>query len=419
MAQSGTGPISGGSMDVGSILTQTLAQTLIPALVGGSNTTTRRASKDANSKANQSYNQLTKPQDYTGQTQDILTQASQAFAPALATERAAGLYNSTTLEQLRNEATARATAASQSAILQDQTARAGAAAQLAGASMQANNTTVQEQAIDPMQALTSVGTAVLANEIYKGGKDILSGVFNASGKGAMGAVGAPAVGAASGGAFASALDSISSGSPLGIGAGTDLSGILDLNLTKDLTEPLTGAMSSGFGDIASYIMGGDFGGVSDIFGSAGGMPWLDIGTSLLSGDFGSAAATGIGYAFGGPVGGFIGNVVGSLFGCFLTTAVCDYMDLPDDNEYLNTLRKFRDEYVRPNYPELVEEYYRIAPAIVNYIKARPDADEVFKQMLNLYILPACNRIWAGDSQGAMETYINLVNFAKREGGIGG
>jgi len=166
------------------------------------------------------------------------------------------------------------------------------------------------------------------------------------------------------------------------------------------------------------LLGGDFGGVTDIFGGSG-MPWMDIGTSLLSGDIGGAVATGIGYAFGGPVGGFIGNVVGSLFGCFLTTAVCDYMDLPDDNQYLNTLRQFRDEYVKVNYPELVEEYYRIAPAIVNYIKARPDADAVFKQMLNLYILPACDRIWAGDSAGAMETYINLVAFAKREGGLGG
>lgn len=52
-------------------------------------------------------------------------------------------------------------------------------------------------------------------------------------------------------------------------------------------------------------------------------------------------------------------------GCFLTTAACEYMHLPDDCEELQVLRKFRDEYV----PEdLVREYYKIAPKIAKRVK---------------------------------------------------
>lgn len=52
-------------------------------------------------------------------------------------------------------------------------------------------------------------------------------------------------------------------------------------------------------------------------------------------------------------------------GCFLTTACCEHKGLSDDCELLQTLRKFRDEFVSK---ELVEEYYKIAPAIVEKIK---------------------------------------------------
>lgn len=56
---------------------------------------------------------------------------------------------------------------------------------------------------------------------------------------------------------------------------------------------------------------------------------------------------------------------GGNFGCFLTTACCKYKGLPDNCEELTILRKFRDEQVAP---ELVKEYYMIAPKIVEQIK---------------------------------------------------
>lgn len=379
--KAGAGPITGGGQDLGSVLLQSALTSILPGLMGTGNTAKRTASKDANQQASTAFSALTKPVDYAGQTSDILTQAAQAFAPALAGQAAAGLYNSTTLEQLRNESMARATAASSAAINQNETQRANAAANLAGASMQANNTTVTEQTVDPMQALLTGGVALAAPSIIKGGKDLLGGIFGGGGSGG--------------------------------GTVFDPSRFMD-----DISEPLTGAMSSGAGSFMSNIVGGEFGGaMGDVFGGMGSMGGFDIGAKLLSGDFGGALASGIGYAFGGPVGGFIGNLVGGLLGCFLTTAVCETLNLPDDNEYLNTLRKFRDSYMMEHYPELVSEYYEIAPVVTNYIKARPDSDEVFKKMFYLYIAPAVVQIENGDYPSAMNTYMELVAFSKNMAGL--
>lgn len=379
--KAGAGPIAGGGQDLGSVLLQSALTSILPGLMGTGNTAKRTASKGANQQASTAFSALTKPVDYAGQTSDILTQAAQAFAPAMAGQSAAGLYNSTTLEQLRNESMARATAASSTAINQNETQRANAAANLAGASMQANNTTVTEQTVDPMQALLTGGVALAAPSIIKGGKDLLGGIFGGGGGGG--------------------------------GTVFDPSKFMD-----DIAEPLTGAMSSGAGSFMSNIVGGEFGGaMGDVFGGVSGMGGFDIGAKLLSGDFGGALASGIGYAFGGPVGGFVGNLVGGLLGCFLTTAVCETCNLPDDNEYLNTLRKFRDSYMMENYPELVSEYYEIAPVVTNYIKARPDSDEVFKKMFYLYIAPAVTFIDNGDYPAAMNVYTELVMFAKRMAGL--
>lgn len=377
----GAGPITGGGQDLGSVLLQSALTSILPGLLGTGNTAKRTASKDANQQANIAFSALTKPVDYAGQTSDILTQAAQAFAPALAGQSAAGLYNSTTLEQLRNESVARATAASSAAINQNETQRANAAANLASASLQANNTTVTEQTVDPVQALLTGGVALAAPSIIKGGKDLLGGIFGGGGSGG--------------------------------GTVFDPSRFID-----DIAEPLTGAVSSGAGSFISNIVGGEFGGATgDVFGGISGLGGFDIGAKLLSGDFGGALASGIGYAFGGPVGGFVGNLVGGLLGCFLTTAVCETCNLPDDNEYLNTLRKFRDSYMMENYPELVTEYYEIAPVVTNYIKARPDSDEVFKKMFYLYIAPAVTFIDNGDYPAAMNIYTELVMFAKKMAGL--
>ncbi len=53
-------------------------------------------------------------------------------------------------------------------------------------------------------------------------------------------------------------------------------------------------------------------------------------------------------------------------GCFITTAVCLSMGKADDCEELIAMRLFRDKWLQnqPDGAELIEDYYRTAPAIV-------------------------------------------------------
>ena len=68
--------------------------------------------------------------------------------------------------------------------------------------------------------------------------------------------------------------------------------------------------------------------------------------------------------------------------CFITTAVCRSLGRQDDCEELNTFRAFRDSYMMqtPERAEDVRHYYEIAPAIVEAIDARSDAEEIYRQI---------------------------------------
>lgn len=98
-------------------------------------------------------------------------------------------------------------------------------------------------------------------------------------------------------------------------------------------------------------------------------------------------------------------------GCYITTAVCRSLNLPDDNRILKTLRKFRDEYCggKPG----LKVYYATAPAIVRAIDARKDSAECYRQLLRRYILPACRMIESGFNDSAYRIYRCACDRAAR------
>lgn len=67
-------------------------------------------------------------------------------------------------------------------------------------------------------------------------------------------------------------------------------------------------------------------------------------------------------------------------GCFLTTACCVYKGLPDDCHELQTLRGFRDNYIKNQTygDELIRNYYAEAPAIVELIDHSHNRDEILE-----------------------------------------
>jgi hypothetical protein len=100
--------------------------------------------------------------------------------------------------------------------------------------------------------------------------------------------------------------------------------------------------------------------------------------------------------------------------CFITTAVCESEGLPDDCDELQTLRKFRDEYMRskPDLSGLVDEYYKIAPEIVVALKQLPNGGAYsFDYLKRTFIVPAVTAIKSGHNEQALEIYCGMVNAA--------
>jgi hypothetical protein len=101
--------------------------------------------------------------------------------------------------------------------------------------------------------------------------------------------------------------------------------------------------------------------------------------------------------------------------CFITTACTVAMGLPDDCAELVILRQFRDEYVRqlPNGDKIIDEYYRIAPAIVRKINERPDHQEVFTALFR-QIEKAVQLIRERRYSEAFVDYADVVKRLRKE-----
>lgn len=96
-------------------------------------------------------------------------------------------------------------------------------------------------------------------------------------------------------------------------------------------------------------------------------------------------------------------------GCFLTTACVAARGLPDDCEELRTLRQFRDGYMRalPEGPSMIQEYYRIAPAIVRVIDEREDARALYAHIYAV-VTDCVEKIRRQQHASALAAYRHMV-----------
>lgn len=100
--------------------------------------------------------------------------------------------------------------------------------------------------------------------------------------------------------------------------------------------------------------------------------------------------------------------------CFLTSACTAARGLPDDCAELTTLRGLRDGFMRPSESgaALVEEYYRIAPAIVRGVNARDNSLAVWNLVYSDLIIPAIDLIQAGRKEEAVKMYTEYAGWMK-------
>ncbi|MBQ5952180.1 MAG: hypothetical protein IJL66_08540 [Lachnospiraceae bacterium] len=107
----------------------------------------------------------------------------------------------------------------------------------------------------------------------------------------------------------------------------------------------------------------------------------------------------------------------SADGCFLTSACCEYMGLPDDCEELQTLRRFRDEVLDRTITghSLKLHYYEVAPKLLQKLEGRNDRNEIlarlYEEIKNIIAL-----IREGREKDAIAGYMLMtLNFEEQLG----
>ena len=103
-------------------------------------------------------------------------------------------------------------------------------------------------------------------------------------------------------------------------------------------------------------------------------------------------------------------------GCYITSAVCDTLGLPDDCHTLTVLSAFRDGFLSRSAVgrAFIAEYYATAPALVSRIFKRADKVEYLRSLYSRFILPALLSIEWGQSDNAFRIYRRMVYAVRAE-----
>ena len=96
--------------------------------------------------------------------------------------------------------------------------------------------------------------------------------------------------------------------------------------------------------------------------------------------------------------------------CFITTVICDVLGYADDCEIMETLRNFRETYLRPRveHTGILEEYGIIGPKISTKIAADPDRCPLAADLEGRYLRPVFDLIQQGRNEEAIQLYKGMV-----------
>jgi hypothetical protein len=106
-------------------------------------------------------------------------------------------------------------------------------------------------------------------------------------------------------------------------------------------------------------------------------------------------------------------------GCFITAAICTHSGEGGNSSCLDEVRYFRDTYMRETGDRraLVEEYYRIAPAIVDAIDAGADSTAEYGRIRAQYLDRAVECIRRNDGEAAERIYVAMVESLAAKYGV--
>lgn len=101
--------------------------------------------------------------------------------------------------------------------------------------------------------------------------------------------------------------------------------------------------------------------------------------------------------------------------CFLTSACVSFMGKPDNCEELTVLRAFRDTYMKQlkNGQNYIDEYYEIAPQIVEKINSSNTKNEWYEYIYTV-VVNCVNLIRQNKNNEALNKYREMVLKLKKE-----
>ena len=102
--------------------------------------------------------------------------------------------------------------------------------------------------------------------------------------------------------------------------------------------------------------------------------------------------------------------------CYITTAVCASRDQGDDCYELNLLRDYRDHYLTSSKEgeRIVEEYYNVAPTIVNRINRQADAARIYDDIYSSYLRRCIELIQADRLEECRRVYASMVEDLEKK-----
>ena len=95
-------------------------------------------------------------------------------------------------------------------------------------------------------------------------------------------------------------------------------------------------------------------------------------------------------------------------GCFMTSACVSYMGKEDDCVELETLRKFRDTKLKKYKcgQSLINEYYLVAPSIVESIEKSPKKDKYYQDIYDL-VCQCVDKVNENKDDEAIDIYLRM------------
>jgi hypothetical protein len=303
---------------------------------------------------------------------------NQGLAAVVNGQRTAGMYNSTTNTMLTNDLLSRLTTA----------------AAVAGAPTVTNTPVATKTVTTPKLGASGLGVLAGAS-LFKPEIDKFVG---GKGKGGVISSARKALGLDS---DAAATADTQAANSVPVADAVSASADAELQASLSNASPSADAMANAAA-AGDFTASADYAGVSAVAESA-------APAAEAAADWGGSSAGDVADAVADAADSdFVSSLVEDS--CFITTAICKYQGKPDNCYELETLRKFRDEWLAGYKPQEIKEYYETAPAIVAKLESMEAASDLFNFLYVGYILPAIDNIERKDNISAYIIYKNMFRF---------